>query len=153
MSMLIRVTVAMNVLVVGAGIALAAERGSQEEAKALLDNAIAHVNEVGTEKAFADFSRADGGYVDRDLYVYCFDMEGKALAHGGNPALIGKNLMEMKDPDGVQPVKESIRILGSNSAGTLDFKWPNPISKKIEAKSAYISKAKADWCGVGYYKS
>jgi len=153
MSMLIRVTVAMSALVVGAGVALAAERGSQEEAKALLDKAIAHVNDIGTDKAFADFSRADGGYVDRDLYVYCFDMEGKALAHGGNPALIGKNLMEMKDPDGVQPVKESIRILGATNAGTLDFKWPNPISKKIEAKSAYISKAKNDWCGVGYYKS
>ena len=153
MSMLIRVTVAISSLIVGAGIALAAERGSQQEAKALLDKAIAHVNEVGTDKAFADFSRTDGGYVDRDLYVYCFDMEGKALAHGGNPALIGKNLMEMKDPDGVQPVKESIRILGGDNAGTLDFKWPNPISKKIEAKSAYISKAKSDWCGVGYYKS
>jgi cytochrome c len=153
MSMLMRVTVTMSALVVSAGLVFAAERGSQKEAKALLDKAISHVNEVGTEKAYTDFSRADGGYVDRDLYVYCFDMEGKALAHGGNPTLIGKNLMEMKDPDGVQPVKESIRILGANNDGTLDFKWPNPISKKIEAKSAFISKAKNDWCGVGYYKS
>ena len=153
MSMLVRLSIATSVLVVGTGLALAAERGSQEEAKSLLDRAIAHVNEAGTETAYADFSRADGGYVDRDLYVYCFDMEGKALAHGGNPALIGKNLMEMKDPDGVQPVKESIHILASTNAGTLDFKWPNPISKKIEAKSAYIGKAKNDWCGVGYYKS
>jgi cytochrome c len=153
MSMLVRITLAASVLAFGAGLALAAERGSEVEAKALLDKAIAHVNEVGTDTAFADFSRTDGGYVDRDLYVYCFDMEGKALAHGGNPALIGKNLMEMKDPDGVQPVKESIRILGSTEKGVLDFKWPNPISKKIEAKSAFISKAKNDWCGVGYYKS
>jgi cytochrome c len=153
MSMLVRITVATSALLLGAGLAFAAERGSQEEAKALLDKAIGHVDNVGTEKAYADFSRADGGYVDRDLYVYCFDMEGKALAHGGNPALIGKNLMEMKDPDGVQPVKESIRILGGASDGVLDFKWPNPISKKIEAKSAFISKAKNDWCGVGYYKS
>jgi cytochrome c len=153
MLMSVRITLATGALLLGAGLALAGERGSQDEAKALLDKAITHVNEAGTEKAYADFSRADGGYVDRDLYVYCFDMEGKALAHGGNPALIGKNLMEMKDPDGVQPVKESIRILGSSGAGTLDFKWPNPISKKIEAKSAYISKAKNDWCGVGYYKS
>ncbi len=127
-------------------------RGTKEEAKGLLDRAIAHVNEVGIDSAFADFSRKDGGYVDRDLYVYCFDMEGKAMAHGGNPGLIGKNLMEMKDPDGVQPVKESIRILQAAAEGTLDFKWPNPVSKKIEAKSAFLSRAKEDWCGVGYYK-
>src|SRR5579864_2172128 len=153
MSMLMRVTVALSALTVGAGLAVAAERGSQDEAKALLDKAIAHVNEVGTEKAYADFSRPDGGFVDRDLYVYCLDMEGKMLAHGNNAALIGKNLMEMKDPDGVQPVRESIRILGSSDQGALNFKWPNPISKKIEAKSAFISKVKNDWCGVGYYKS
>jgi cytochrome c len=153
MSILMRVTVALSALTWGAGLALAAERGSQEEAKALLDRAIAHVNEVGTEKAFADFSSTAGGYVDRDLYVYCLDMEGKMLAHGNNPALIGKNLMEMKDPDGVQPVKESIRILASTNEGVLNFKWPNPISKKIEAKSAFISRVKSDWCGVGYYKS
>ena len=153
MSKLMRVTIALSALVMGAGIALAAERGSQEEAKALLDKAISHVNEVGSEKAYADFSRADGGYVDRDLYVYCLDMEGKVVAHGNNPALIGKNLMEVKDPDGVQPIKESIRILASANTGSFDYKWPNPISKKIEVKSAFMAKAKGDWCGVGYYNS
>jgi signal transduction histidine kinase len=116
-------------------------RGTKDEAKALLDKAVAHVNAVGTDKAFADFTNKEGGFVDRDLYVYCFDMEGKAVAHGGNPGLIGKNLMGMKDPDGIEPVKESIHIVQASGAGTLDFKWPNPISKKIEAKSAFLSKA------------
>src|SRR5579883_939007 len=121
-----------------AALAVAEEgRGTREEAKALLDRAVAHVNAIGTDKAFADFSGREGGFVERDLYVYCFDMEGKALAHGGNPGLIGKNLIDMKDPDGIQPVKESIRILQAAAEGTLDFKWPNPLSKKIEAKSAF----------------
>jgi signal transduction histidine kinase len=148
----IRVLAAAALIAASASVAIAADRGSKEEAKALLDKAIAHINTVGTDKAFADFSRKDGGFVDRDLYVYCFDMQGKALAHGGNPGLIGKNLMEMKDPDGVQPVKESIHLLQASSTGNLDYKWPNPLSKKIEAKSAFIAKAKDDWCGVGYYK-
>jgi cytochrome c len=152
-SILMRVTVALSALVMGAGIALAGERGSQEEAKALLDKAIGHVNQVGADHAYADFSRPDGGFVDRDLYVFCVDMEGKMLAHGNNTALIGRNVIEMRDPDGVQMVKESIRILNSSGAGTINFKWPNPISKKIEAKSAFIARVKGDWCGVGYYKS
>jgi signal transduction histidine kinase len=153
MSILMRITVALSTLVMGAGIAFAGERGSQEEAKALLDKAIGHVNDVGTDRAYADFSRADGGFVDRDLYVFCVDMEGKMLAHGNNAALIGRNVIEMRDPDGVQMVKASIRILSSSGAGTINFKWPNPISKKIEAKSAFIARVKSDWCGVGYYKS
>ena len=152
MSMSVRIMLTTGALLLGAGLALAGERGSEGEAKALLDKALAHVNEVGIDKAFADFSRPDGGYVDRDLYLYCIDMEGKVLAHGSNPALIGKNLMEMTDPDGVQPVKESIRILTTANSGTLSYKWPNPVSKKIETKSAFMAKAKGDWCGVGYYK-
>jgi cytochrome c len=152
MSVLARIAAAAALVAISVGLAIADDRGSKEEAKALLDKAVAHINSVGSEKAYADFSSKSGGFVDRDLYVYCFDMEGKAVAHGGNPGLIGKNLMDMRDPDGVQPVKESIHMMQSSDHGTLDFKWPNPISKKIEAKQAFIAKAKADWCGVGYYK-
>ena len=55
--------------------------------------------------------------------------------------------------DGVQPMKEASAFLGGSSVGTLDFKWPSPISTKTEASQASISKAKNDWCGAGYYKS
>jgi len=153
MPRLIRATVAMSVALMCAGAAFAGDRASKEEAKALLDKAVAHAKDVGTGKAFADFSRRDGGFVDRDLYVYCADMQGNLLAHGDNPNLIGKNLMELKDPDGFQPVKEAIRILSGADAGTLNLKWPNPVTKKIEPKSVFLSKVKNDWCGVGYYTS
>ena len=153
MPMSIRAIVTVSVAIMVAGTAFAADRASKEEAKALLDKAIAHADEVGIDKALGDFSRRDGGFVDRDLYVYCADMQGNLLAHGDNPGLIGKNLMELKDSDGSQPVKEAIRILNDANEGTINLKWPNPITKKIEAKSVFISKVKDDWCGVGYYKS
>lgn len=181
MRILTRLALATSAAILGAGLAVAnAERGSQEEAKALLDKAIAHVNEVGTDKAFADFSRTDGGYVDRDLYVYCLDMEGNAfadftrndggfvdrdlyvycadmqgnlLAHGANPTLVGKNLMQIADPDGHKPIKEQIEIIEANGEGTMDYRWPNPTTKKIEPKSSFFKKLNdGRWCGVGYYK-
>jgi cytochrome c len=131
----------------------AGDRGNAAEAKALLDRAVAHVDSVGAEKAYADFNRPDGGFVDRDLYVYCVDMQGNTLAHGANPALVGKNLLDLKDVNGVQPVREGIRIAQTTGQGTFEYSWPNPISKKIEPKSTYVSKVKNGECAVGYYRS
>jgi signal transduction histidine kinase len=144
---------AATLLAATATFAVAADRGSKQEAKALLDKAIAHVDAVGKDKAFADFSRPDGGFVDRDLYVFCYDMKGNNVAHGSNPALIGLNMMDLIDADGALLVKESIRIVQTSGQGWVDYKWPDSLTKKIEPKSSYIRKAADDWCGVGYYKS
>ena len=153
MTMLVRMVSAATLLATTATFAIAADRGSKQEAMALLDKAITHVNAVGKDTAFADFGRPDGGFVDRDLYVYCFDMKGSAVAHGGNPALIGMSMIDLMDADGVHVISDMIRVVQTSGEGWVDYKWPNPITKKIEPKSAYVRKAKDDWCGVGYYKN
>jgi signal transduction histidine kinase len=144
---------AATLLATTATFATGADRGSKEEAKALLDRAIAHVNAVGKDKAFVDFSRPDGGFVDRDLYVLCLDMKGMTLAHGSNPALVGVDTFNLLDADGVYMVREMIHIVQTSGEGWLDYKWPNAITKKIEPKSTFVRKAADDLCGVGYYKS
>jgi cytochrome c len=149
---LFRTLAATGLIIAATGVASADDRGSKEEAKALLDKAVAHVNAVGMEKAFVDFSQKDGGFIDRDLYVFCYDLHGNVLAHGGNPTLIGKNLIDVRDTDGIQPVKASIEIVQASGQGTLDFKWPNPVTKKIESKSSFVVKVGENWCGVGYYR-
>jgi cytochrome c len=135
-----------------AGGSLIAEARTADEAKAFAERAVAHIKEVGEEKAFADFSRPDGGYVDGELYVFCYAPDGTNKAHGGNPAFVGKNLLGVKDPDGVQVNAEIIKLGMAQGTGWVDFKWPNPVSKKIEAKSAYVIKVNEVVCGSGYYK-
>ncbi len=60
----------------------------------------------GKEKAFADFCNPKGAFVDPDLYITVYDLTGKCLAHGANSKMIGKDLIGLKDPDGVAFVKE-----------------------------------------------
>ena len=123
-----------------------------EQARAFSERAAAHIEQVGEEKAFADFTRRDGGFVDGALYVFCYDRKGVSKAHGGNPALVGRNLLRIKDPDGAEPIMR-IQALGfGEGRGWVDFKWPNAVSKKIENKSAYIIHTGAVICGAGYYK-
>jgi len=123
-----------------------------DEAKAFAEKAVAHIKSVGEEKAFADFSRTDGGYVDGELYMFCYAPDGTNKAHGGNPSFVGKNLIGVKDPDGFPVNAEIIKLGMDKGTGWIDFKWPNPVSKKIETKSAYVIKVNDNVCGSGYYK-
>jgi signal transduction histidine kinase len=124
-----------------------------DEAKAFAERAVAHIKDVGRDTAFADFSRPDSGYVDGELYMFCYAADGTNLAHGGNPSFVGKNLLNVKDPDGKLANAEIIRTGLEQGGGWVDFRWPNPVSKKIEAKSAYVIKVdQATVCGSGFYK-
>jgi hypothetical protein len=68
------------------------------EAIAMATKAAALIKSAGKEKAFAEISdQKNINFHDRDLYVYVYDMNGVALAHGNNPKMVGKNLLELKD--------------------------------------------------------
>src|SRR5689334_15596088 len=61
------------------------ERGTPDEAKAMLPKALDHYNAVGREKALADFNGGVAPYFDRDLYVVCMDADQVETANGGFP--------------------------------------------------------------------
>jgi hypothetical protein len=79
-------------LVVGYAVILvlstaAADFGTPEEAKAMLEKAVAAVKQ-DKAKALDMFNTGEGGFKDRDLYVYCANAsDGILTAH---PYLKGK---------------------------------------------------------------
>jgi cytochrome c len=130
---------------------MAARAATPDEAKAYSERAAAYIKQVGEDKAFADFTRPDGGFVNGELYVFCYDRNGVNKAHGGNPAFVGKNLLHIKDPDGKEAIGLIVKMGFEQGQGWVDFKWPNPVTKRIEPKSAYIIHTHDVVCGVGYY--
>lgn len=134
--------------------ALAAnERGSAEEATALVKKGIAFLKANGNEATYAAISDPKGQFVDKDLYLFIFDASGKTLAHGANVKLIGKNLTEMKDADDKFFIKEFLSVAAKKGKGWVDYKWPHPITKNIEHKSTYIEKLDdGSIIGCGIYK-
>jgi signal transduction histidine kinase len=130
-----------------------AEHGSKAEAIAM----VRHVQEmfkkdgaVATFKAVDD--KSNKTFHDRDLYPFIYDMSGVCVAHGARPALIGRNLLDLKDQDGKYLIREMIKIAQTSGSGWVDYKWPNPITNKIEDKSSYIEKMNQYFVGVGIYK-
>lgn len=141
-------------MALSAGLSVAQERGTAAEAKAMAEKAIAHVASAGKEKAFADFTAKGSGWHNKDLYVFALDMEGVTLGHGGNPALVGKNIGALKDPTGKAFVVEFSSLAKSKGSGWVDYQFLDPQSKKTLPKSSYIIKFPdgSGYLGVGIYK-
>ncbi len=132
--------------------ALAADRASPDDAKVLAEKAAAHFKDVGAEKAIADFMKADGAYVDRDLFVVVYSPEGKVLS-GLIPALVGKDATSFKDVDGKEFGKEIMAKAKSDKSGWVEYRMTNPTTKKIEAKKSYLIQVGDYVVFVGAYKS
>lgn len=129
----------------------ASDTGTLQEAEALLKKAVAHYDKVGREKALADISRNPGPFVDRDLYVTVYDMQGNSLAHI-NPKMVGKNLIDLRDSDGKYIVKERLDAAKTKPSGFIDYKFFNPVTKKVEPKRAYWEKHADLLFTAGAYK-
>lgn len=69
-------------------------------------------------------------------YFYAYNLEGVNVVHPINKALVGKNLIDMKDKEGNFVIKD---ILKSAKEGTevTKFIWPHPVTKQDEPKLSY----------------
>lgn len=87
-------------------------------------------------------------------YLFAFDDSGVTMMHGGNPALVGKDLSQVTDPNGVLVIKELLGAANSKNGGFFSYDWAKP----GEAEDAFFEKvsfsAKLPWnhsIGTGLY--
>src|SRR6266566_4247176 len=85
-----------------AAFAQKADHGTADEAKAMLVKAVAAVHADKT-KALDMFNKGEGGFLDRDLYVFCSNVSDGKIVAIGNPnakQLIGTDQRTLKDSTG-----------------------------------------------------
>ena len=132
----------------------AAELGNRDEAVAMVKRVIDKFAQSGPDATFkAVNDKPNPAFPDRDLYPFVYDLKGVNVAHGARPALVGKNLISLKDQNGVYLIQEMIALAKGPGSGWVDYKWPNPITDKIEDKSSYVEKMGDYFVGVGVYRS
>jgi cytochrome c len=134
------------------------EFGSRDEAVAMVNRVQEMFKKEGAEATFKAVSdKSTKEFHDRDLYPFIYDLSvpGQLIcvAHGARPMLIGKNLIDLKDQDGKYMGREMIVLVHGVGYGWVDYKFPNPVTNKIEDKSAYVEKLGDKYfVGVGVYK-
>ena len=127
-------------------------KATAAEATAMVKKGVAYIKANGKEKGQAEISNKKGQFVDRDLYLVIYALDGTVRAHGANEKMIGKNLIDLKDIDGKEFVRERVELAKTKNSFWQDYKFTNPVDKKIEPKSMYCEKLDdAVVCG-GIYK-
>ncbi len=135
------------------GLALASgAAASQKDAKALVEKAAAFVKANGKDATLKEINLAKGQFDKGELYVFAYDMSGKIIAHPKNPKLIGKDLLNVPDPDGKLFRKEIVDVAKTKGTGWVDYRYTNPETKKIEAKTTYVVKVGDVILCCGTYK-
>ena len=165
MKLLLPFMVLVGALSVG-HVACAQQSGTADEAKALLARAATAVK-TDRAGALAKFDAPNGGFKDRDLYVFCFDRKtGTVLA--GQPATKGKDVRTYVDSTGKrfgQEMFANVRTATSTSSTicspnpTRSFPSPsNPSSRGLETSPAASAttiapcrrrKKRREWAGNG----
>jgi hypothetical protein len=128
----------------------AADFGTAEEAKAMLERAVAAVKE-DRAKALDMFNKGEGGFKDRDLYVWCANASDGIIS--ATPYWNrGKQVRDIKGRHGA-PFGET--IMRNATEGTMKettYWWPRPGTDKPLDKTFFYTKVADQICGVGYYK-
>jgi methyl-accepting chemotaxis protein len=89
---------------------------------------------------------------EKDGYIFAYELSGTNVVMGPKPELEGKNLIDLKDPNGVQVIKELIDR-AKEGGGYLTYAWSKPSIGKDAPKLSYATLLKeTNWMvGTGFY--
>jgi len=127
---------------------------SKYEVAVFVSRAANYARSAGKDSALREFMNPNSEFLKGKMYIFAYDFKGTVLAHGGQPDLIGQNMIDMKDGNNVEVIKELIK-LAQQGGGWLRYLWPNPAhGGKIEPKLGYVMKVDNDWfVGSGFYET
>jgi hypothetical protein len=130
--------------------------GTADEAKAMLMRAVAAVKADKT-KALEMFNKGEGGFLDRDLYPFCYNIGDGKLVAVGNPnakQLLGQDVRTFKDATGKMFGLE--QYVATKSEGKIvesSYMFPKPGADGTQVQKVSFATRVGDLtCGVGYYK-
>ena len=137
-----------NVVAVGSY----APRSSAEQARSLLETAVAEIGKSGAGAAFSEFSKQDGRFVRDDLYVFVVGLDdARFYATGATPGLVGKAAGNLRNVEGRPIIREMVELARAQDSATYEYEWRNPATNKVEKKHTLIQRIGGYLVGVGYY--
>lgn len=116
-----------------------AGNATADEAVAMVKKGVDAIK-ANRETAFAEITGKHQKYIDRDLYLTVWAIDGMVRAHGANPKMVGRNLIELTDIDGKTFIKERMALAKASPTFWQDYQYRNPASGKIEPKRMYCER-------------
>lgn len=127
-----------SALALAAGTALA-EVAPPDDARSLLDAALAEIRTQGLEKAVKDFN-AGGKWKKERAYLVAVQLDGTVLANSANGKLPGHNMLEARDANGRHFVKQAIQVVRANGSGQVDLRWGHPATRRLSDATMFVRR-------------
>ena len=120
----------------------------------MVEQAAALIENRGRE-AFDVLRNKKGPFYFMDTYIFVTGPNGTELVNPAQPTLEGRNLIDLKDLDGNQVVKNEIDLAMEKGSGWLEMSWFKPGTNTPAPKMTFVKKAEANGetfiVGSGYY--
>jgi len=125
--------------------------GTEAEAKAMAEKAVALYKKEGAAAALAAIGKAPGPFFHRDLYVVVIGPDKKIAADPAEPDLVGADEATLRDSLG-KPWALFIEKQATEDGVWIDYEAKNPQTGSIEDKSAFSIRAGDHVFSCGYYR-
>jgi len=133
----------------GHAIAADSEYGTFKEAKAMLARAVAAVR-VDPLEATARFNHNDPEFRDRDLFVFCFNVQdGRFTAH---EAMMTRDVRTFQDKNGTAYGQQMYNLATEGQISEITYMSSIPGLTEQVAKRAFITRIGDQVCGVSAYQ-
>ena len=128
-------------------------QGTADEALDITTRAHALVQSAGLEAASDIFHDPNGGFVDRDLYVFVFDRQGIYRVIGVDRKRVGTSLFDTPGVDAQQLVDDAWHRC-EQGGGWVEYNIINPATGDVRGKSSYVLPLNNELLiGCGAYRS
>ena len=135
-----------------AAIAQQTQFGTAAEAKAMLERAVAAVK-ADKAKALEMFNKGEGGFKDRDLQPFCFNVSDGKITAATVPNLLGTDIRALKDKNGKEFGQEIYQAALEGKITEVSYMFPRPgTDPTLFPKVSFITGVGDQGCGVGYFK-
>ena len=131
----------------------AATEPTEKDAIAMVERGASYMKVHGKEELIKKIALKDPDFVQGSLYLYMRDIKsGVLLAHPINPAIVGKDLVDVPDANGKVYRREIIERAQKQGKGWVDYMYKNPTNGKLEPKTTYFMRVGEIVLEAGIYK-
>ena len=133
--------------------------------KEIVDAAHDFVRKHSGDMAFVQHNlQTNSAFFDRErklyVFIHCYDIERQeaiCCGHGIRPELLGKNMWNLRTPNGRLPFHEIAQMIEKDGKGWIEYDWLNPFTKNLQTKISYIKgivleDGRKAWVGCGFWK-
>lgn len=115
------------------------QQGCADEARNLVEKAVTLIEARGLESARKLIHARDGGFIDRDLFVFALDQQNYFRLFGADPSKADKPAVAAPGTD-VNELCARVWRMAGEGGGWFEYRSTHPITKSIVDKIGFVQQ-------------